>query len=109
MKPLRDWSGRRVVALAVAWVLGLPALVAPALFGAVGWLARTERERAITAIPDSLAPGLRVAYLPPEGGDFSISFVSPGVMLLLAFLLLPPLALCVAWVVARRRRSDRLT
>jgi len=110
VKPLREWSGRRVVAVALAWLVGLPTLTAPAVFGGFAWLARAERERAITAIPDSLAPGLRVAYLPPQPSDFYLvtSFANPGVALLLALLLIPPLALCLTWLVARRRRSDRL-
>ena len=108
MTPLRDWPGRRVVAIALAWVLGLPLLAAPAVFGAVAWLARTERERAATAIPDSVAPGLRVT-LPTEPADFLISAAGPGVILLLALLFVPPLALCLAWIVAQRRRSYQHT
>lgn len=87
--------------VALTWVLGLPLLAAPAVFGAVGWLARTERESAV-ATPDSVAPGLRVAYVPPDSPDALIA--NPGVMLALGFLLLPPLALCLTWIVARRRR-----
>ena len=105
MKPLRDWSAPRVVGVALAWLLGLPVLAAPAVFGAVGWLARTERERPVTAAGDSMAPGLRVEYRPPESGDLVISLASPGGMLLLGLLFLPPLALCLAWIVARRRRA----
>jgi hypothetical protein len=107
VKPLREWSGRRVVAVALAWLVGLPMLTAPAVFGGVAWLARAEREGAITAIPDSLAPGLRVD-LPAQPSDFYFmtSFANPGVALLLGLLLLPPLALCLAWLVARHRRSD---
>jgi hypothetical protein len=109
VKPLREWSGRRVVAVALAWLVGLPMLTAPAVFGGVAWLARAERERAITAVPDSLAPGLRVDYLPPQPSDFYLvtSFANPGVTLLLGLLLLPPLALCLTWLVVRRRRSDQ--
>jgi predicted outer membrane lipoprotein len=109
VRPLRDWPGRRVLAIALAWVLGLPLLAAPAVFGAVAWLARTERERAAPAIPDSVAPGLRITYLPPEPGDFLMSAAGPGVLLLLGVLLVPPLALCVAWIVAQRRRSGKRT
>jgi hypothetical protein len=108
VKPLRDWSAPRVVAVALAWLLGLPVLAAPAVFGAVGWLARTERERAGTAARDSIVPGLRVDYL-QDSADLVISFASPGGMLLLGLLLLPPLALCLAWIVARRRHSDQPT
>jgi hypothetical protein len=107
VKPLRDWSAARVLAVALAWLLGLPTLAAPAVFGAVGWLARAERERAVTAVRDSVAPGLRVAYLPPESGDFLMSIPGPGVALFLAFFLLPPLAFCLAWVVTRRRHPGR--
>jgi hypothetical protein len=103
IKPFREWSGRRVVAVALVWAVGLPLLVAPAVFGAVGWLARTERERGAARIADSLAPGLRVDYA-PQGGDFSMSFVGPEIMLLLGIFLLPPIALSVAWIVVRRRR-----
>ncbi len=108
MKPLRDWSGRRVAAVALVWLLGLPTLVAPAVFGAVGWLARAERERDVAPVADSLAPALR-GVLPPQADDFAIVFAGPGAMLLLGFFLLPPLVLVLAWIVARRRRSNQLT
>jgi hypothetical protein len=108
VKPLRDWSGRRVVALALAWVIGLPLLAAPAMFGAVAWLARTERERAATAVPDSVAPGLRIT-LPPEPSDLLTSAAGPGVIVLLGVLFLPPLALCLAWIAAQRRDSYKRT
>lgn len=106
MKPLREWSARRVGAVAIVWLLGLPTLAAPALFGAVGWLARAERERAVTAAQDSIVPGLRIDYAPQQPGDFVISFANPGVMLMLGLLVLPPLALFLAWVVARGRSTQ---
>ena len=106
MKPLREWSGRRVGTVAVVWLIGLPTLAAPATFGAVGWLARAERERGVTAAQDSIVPGLRVAYTPPQPHDFFIAFDNPGVMLMLGLLVLPPLALWVGWVVARGRSAQ---
>jgi hypothetical protein len=109
VKPLREWSARRVLVVALVWLLGLPVLVAPGVFGAVGWLARAEREGAATAVPDSIAPGLRVAYSPPEAGDVLMSVAAPGVMILLALLLVPPVALCLAWIVTRRRRPRPAT
>ena len=106
MKPLRQWSARRVGTVAIVWLIGLPTLAAPALFGAVGWLARAERERAVTAAQDSIVPGLRIDYLPQQPGDFVISLANPGVMLMLGVLLLPPLALWIAWIVARGRSAQ---
>jgi hypothetical protein len=106
VKPLREWSGRRIGTVAVVWLIGLPTLAAPALFGAVGWLARAERERAVTAAQDSIIPGLRIAYAPPQPGDFVISLANPGVMLMLGLLVLPPLALCLAWMIARGRSTQ---
>jgi hypothetical protein len=103
IKPLHEWSGRRVVAIALVWVVGLPLLVAPAVFGAVGWLARTERERGAARVADSLAPGLRVDYA-PQVSDFSMSVVGTEIMLLVGMFLLPPIALCLAWIILRRRR-----
>ena len=104
MKPLREWSARRMLILSLVWLVGLPILVSPALFGAVGWLARAERERGAAAAPDSLAPHLRVAYRPPESGDFPASFAGPGAALALGLFLLPPAALWLTWMVARKRR-----
>jgi hypothetical protein len=106
VKPLREWSGRRIIAVGLTWLLGLPVLVAPAVFGAVGWLARTERARGAAPIADSLAPGLRVDYA-PMARDFSISLFAPETMLVLGLFVLPPIALVLAWMVARRRRSTQ--
>jgi hypothetical protein len=106
VKSLREWSGRRVAAVALGWILGLPLLAAPALFGAVGWLARAERQRAVV-VPDSVAPGLRVDYGAAQSSDVLISFAGPGVILLLTLFLVPPLALSVTWLIARRSQSDQ--
>lgn len=104
LKPLREWSGRRLTAVALSWLVGIPLLAAPAIFGAVGWLARAERDRQVSAAADSVAPGLRVAYLPPQGSDFTISVMSSELGVTTLLFLLPPVALCLAWLAARRRR-----
>jgi hypothetical protein len=89
--------------VALGWLAGVPLLAAPAIFGAVGWLARAERDRPISAA-DSLVPGLRVEYLPPQSSDFTLSLVGPELAVITALLLLPPAVLCFAWLAARRRR-----
>jgi hypothetical protein len=109
VKPLREWSARRLLIASVVWLVGLPILVSPALFGAVGWLARAERERGAAAAADSNAPGLRVTYLPPRPDDFSLVTAGPGPALVFALFLLPPVALWITWMLARRRRSEQLT
>jgi hypothetical protein len=49
-----------------------------------------------------------VAYLPADAGDVYslISPANPAITLLVGLLLLPPLALFLAWIIVRRGRSD---
>jgi hypothetical protein len=105
VKPLHEWSGRRLTAVALGWLFGIPTLAAPAIFGAVGWLARAERDRQVVAAGESVAPGLRLAPLPGEPGDFLLSVVGPELLMVVALFLLPPAALSLAWLAARRRRA----
>jgi hypothetical protein len=91
-----------VAVVSLVWLVGLPLLTAPALFGAAGWLARAERDRG-AAMHDSLgAPALR-GILPPQP---DIVVAGPVALIVLGLLLLPPLALWVAWAVARSRGED---
>ena len=103
MTPLRDWSARRVTIVSLAWVIGLPLLMAPALFGAAGWLARAERDRSAAVLDSVGAPALR-GVLPPDP-ELYIVVPGPAVAVFLGLLLVPPVALWIAWMV-RRRRSD---
>ena len=50
------------------------------------------------------APGLR-GVMPPQPEAFDIVVAGPAVGLLLGLLLLPPVALWIAWMVARRGDS----
>ena len=102
LKPLHEWSGRRLTAVALGWLVGVPFLAAPATFGAVAWLARAERDRQ-RAATDTLAPGLRVDY-PVSATDTYLVVASADLLLILAVFVLPPIALCLAWLAARRRR-----
>jgi hypothetical protein len=109
VKPLREWSARRLLIASVVWLVGLPILVSPALFGAVGWLARAERERGAAAAADSIAPALRVTYSPSQADDLFLVTNGPGPAVVLALFLLPPVALWLTWLIARRRRTEQLT
>jgi hypothetical protein len=101
VKPLRAWSARRVAIASLVWLVGLPLLTAPALFGAAGWLARAEMDRRATSADSVGAPALR-GVLPPQPDDFDI-VAGPAAALVIGLLLLPPVALWMAWIVARRR------
>jgi hypothetical protein len=89
--------------VALGWLVGAPLLAAPAIFGAVAWLARAERDRQVAAAADSLAPGLRVDYLAAESDTYFV-LASSDVLVILAIFLVPPAALCLAWLAGRRRR-----
>lgn len=99
--PLRDWSARRVAIVSLAWLVGLPLLMAPALFGAAGWLARAERDRSAALLDSVGAPGLR-GILPPDP-ELSIVIPGPAVAVFLGLLLVPPVALWISRMVLRRR------
>ena len=105
MKPLRAWSARRVAVVSLVWLVGLPLLMAPALFGAAGWLARAERDRGAAVLDSVGAPALR-GVLPPQTDGSYIVVPGPAVAVFLGLLILPPVALWVAWMVARRRRDE---
>jgi hypothetical protein len=102
LKPLHEWSGRRLTAVALAWLVGAPLLAAPAIFGAVGWLARAERDRQLPET-DTLAPGLRIDYA-VAGPDTHVVVANAELLVILAVFTLPPVVLCLAWLAARRRR-----
>ena len=106
MKPLRDWSARRVAVVSLVWLVGLPLLMAPALFGAAGWLARAERDRGAVMTDSVGAPALR-GVVPREPDELYIVVPGPAVVVFLGLLLLPPVALSIAWMVARRRPQAR--
>lgn len=105
MKPLRAWSARRVAIASLVWLVGLPLLTAPALFGAAGWLARAEADRDATLADSVGAPGLR-GVLPPQSDDFDVVIAGPAFSVLMGLLLLPPVALWIAWMVVRRRGAS---
>ena len=87
----------------LVWLVGLPLLTAPAVFGAAGWLARAELDRRPPLADSVGAPGLR-GVLPPQAEDFYIVIAGPALGVLTGLLLLPPVALWIAWMVVRRRR-----
>ena len=105
MKPLRAWSARRVAVASLVWLVGLPLLTAPALFGAAGWLARAELDRDAPLADSVGAPGLR-GVLPPQPDDFDIVIAGPAGGVVVGLLLLPPVALWIAWMVVRRRGAN---
>jgi hypothetical protein len=94
-----------VAVASLVWLVGLPLLTAPALFGAAGWLARAEMDRGATSADTVGAPGLR-GVLPPQPDDFDVLVAGPAGGVVIGLLLLPPVALWIAWMVARRRGAS---
>jgi hypothetical protein len=100
VRPLRDWSRRRVALVALAWLLGVPAAILAAGAAHVAWLVRRQRQAELNAPADS------GAHLPAPASDIAIAVSGWVVVLLVLLVIVPPVVLVLARRRARRAGGD---
>ena len=108
MQPLRRWSRSQVLLAGAAWILvALVALYSGRESMLRRALAKAQRDEAAATAAQgaALAPGARLAVLPPERDDIYI-VLSRGMLAAMAgFFLGPPVLLLLAWDILRRRHD----
>ena len=103
---LSQWSVRRMIALTIGWIVLFP-LVALAVLSAVAFTRRPDPSSLhVAGEPVLPSERARVADLPPQSTDYLVSIVEYEVVPAATVILLPVIALWIAWLVARRHDHE---